>query len=452
MKNGINFFNNASRSHSSKLHKNILSSKKPVDINKKTFLGKKKINNKDIYFNKRYNNVINTKKNFSVSIGDDIIRTSFYRNIDLDKANINEKNLIKNNSSQEYNEIINLLDKIKEKSDSYNILIKIKNFISSLINEPEEKKSLNDSKLNNDDIKNNDIKYNTCKSANCSKIMYKMENRKENEKQENLEEDKNVKVKLNDYEDKLIRNNYLNRRVKKLNNKINLLESKNSIDQLKYLFLIVEQEKKILELEKHFELNEVPLNKRIIEKMRELKCFPGLISNKLNQLSEDEKNNILKSRNKKEINGKFFFDKDTDFMSQKNHSLILTKSENVIKNRKFQFNKKNSNYSSHKNNKSAIYKNKYDNKKSKILINFAKPVNQLFDKKKFFISHPKLNYVKDSIEKNHFLKLKTKEKLNGNSHLLSNMNLSSKSEKKIVNNFSSFINNSMVYFDKIKNN
>ena len=79
-------------------------------------------------------------------------------------------------------------------------------------------------------------------------------------------------------------------------------------------------------------------------------------------------------------------------------------------------------------------------------------MNQLFDKKKFFITHPKLNYVKDSIEKNHFLRLKTKEKLNGNTHLLSNMNLSSKSQKKIVNNFSSFINNSMVYFEKIKNN
>ena len=450
MKNGINFFNNAMRSQSSKLHKSILSSKKSVDINKKIFLGKKKINNKDANFNKRYDHEINSKKNFSVLIGDDIIRTSFYRSIDLDKANTNEKGLTKNNISSEYKEIINLLDKIMEKSDNYNILIKIKNFISSLINESEEKKSLNDFKLNNDgDIKKNDIKYNTCKSANSSKIIYKIENSKENENKE-IEEDK--KIKTNDDEDKIIRNNYLNRRVKKLNNKINELESKNSIDQLKYLFFIVEQEKKILELEKYFELNEVPLNQRIIEKMRELKCFPGLISNKLNKLSEDEKNNMLKSRNKNEIKKKFCFDKDTDFMSKKNHSLFLTKSENVIKNRKFQFNKKNSNYCSNKNNKSAIFKNKYDNKKSKILINFSKPVNQLFDKKKFFITHPKLNYVKDSIEKNHFLKLKTKEKLNGKSHLLSNLNLSSKSQKNIVNNFSSFINNSMVYFGKIKKN
>ena len=77
-------------------------------------------------------------------------------------------------------------------------------------------------------------------------------------------------------------------------------------------------------------------------------------------------------------------------------------------------------------------------------------MNQLFNKKKFFITHPKLNYVKDSIEKNHFLKLKTKEKLGGKTHLLSNMNLASKSQKKFVNNFSLFINNSMVCFEKIK--
>ena len=448
MKNGINSFNNASRSLSSKLHKNILSSKKPIDTNKKMLLGKKIINNKDLFFNKRYNHAINTKKDFSVSIGDDIIRTSFYRSIDIDKSNVNKKGLIINNNSNEYNEIINLLNKIKEKSDSYNIFIKIKNFISSLINEPEEKILLNNSKLCNDDIKKNDIKYNTCKSADCSKIIFNIENSKENEKKVKVEENKNIK--LNDEEDKIIRDNYLNRRMKKLNNKINELESKNSIDQLKYLFYIVEQEKKILELEQNFELNEVPINQRIINKMIELKYFQNFISNNLNQLSEEEKNNILKSRNKKEIKGKFYFEKDADFISKKNHSLIVTKSENAIKNRKFKLNKKNIYYNTNKNNKSAINKNKQDNKKSNVLINFSKPVNRLFNKNKFFITHPKLNYVKDSIEKNNFLKLKTKEKLDGNSHLLSNMNLSSKSEKKIVNNFSSFINNSMAYFDKIK--
>ena len=449
MKNGINFFNNVSRSHSSKLHKIILSVKKSVDTNKKIFLSKKNNNNRVINFNNRYYKKQNSKKNFSVSIGEDIIRTSFYKSIEIDKLNGNEKALLINCNSFEYNEIINLLDKVLDKSDSYNILIKIKNFIASFVDEKDEKKSLNNSKINYDNFQKKNFKYNTCKNMGKPRILYKVENNKENEKKEKFEEDKNIK--LNDIEHNCTRNNYLNRHVKKLSNKINELEAKSNMDQLKYLFFIVEQEKKIAELEKNFEVKEIPLNERIIEKMKELKCFPDLISNKFNQLTEEEKNNLLlKSRNKNEITKKYSFEKDSEFFSRKNHSLIITQSERNEKSRKFQFDKKNSDYNSNKNNKSAFVKNKNETKKSKIILNFSKPMNQLFNKKKFFITHPKLNYVKDSIEKNHFLKLKTKEKLGGKTHLLSNMNLASKSQKKFVNNFSSFINNSMVCFEKIK--
>jgi hypothetical protein len=50
------------------------------------------------------------------------------------------------------------------------------------------------------------------------------------------------------------------------------------------------------------------------------------------------------------------------------------------------------------------------------------------------------------------LKLKTKEQLSGESNLLSKMNLASKSQKIAVNDFSSFINNSMINFEKLKKN
>ena len=335
MKNGINFFNNASRSYSSKLHKNILSAKKPVDTNKKIFLSKKKTNNRGVNCNNRYYNGYNSKKNVSVSIGDDAIRTSFYKNIEIDKVIGNEKGLLINNSSFEYNEIINLLDKIMDKSDSYNILIKIKNFISSFIDEKEEKKSLNSSKVSYDNFPKNDIKYNTCKNMGRPRIMYKIENNKDNEKEEKFEEDKNIK--LNDKDNNYTRNNYLNRRVKKLSDKLNVMEARSNIDKLKYLFFIVEQEKKIAELEKNFEVKEIPLNERIIDKMRELKCFPDLISNKFNQLNEVEKNNLLlKTRNKKEIKKNYTFDKDSEILPRKNHSAIIAQSERNGNNRKFQ--------------------------------------------------------------------------------------------------------------------
>ena len=84
---------------------------------------------------------------------------------------------------------------------------------------------------------------------------------------------------------------------------------------------------------------------------------------------------------------------------------------------------------------------------------YPRPVNQLFTQKNFFISHPKLRYVKDSQEKNHFQKLKSKEQLNGFSKILSNINyinLGSKFQKSAVNDFSYFINNSMVNVEKLK--
>ena len=55
------------------------------------------------------------------------------------------------------------------------------------------------------------------------------------------------------------------------------------------------------------------------------------------------------------------------------------------------------------------------------------------------------------MEKNHFLKLKAKEQLSGDTKLLSKMNIASKSQKNAVNDFSSFINNSMINFDRFKN-
>ena len=125
----------------------------------------------------------------------------------------------------------------------------------------------------------------------------------------------------------------------------------------------------------------------------------------------------------------------------------MNKSEKRPKSGKLVFNRKKNDF-----NQSNI-NNEYNNsdyKINKIVINFSRPVNQFFNKKNFFITHPKLNYVKDSLEKNHYLKLKTKEQLSGDTNLLSNMNLASKSQKIDVNDFSSFINNSMANFEKFK--
>ena len=224
--------------------------------------------------------------------------------------------------------------------------------------------------------------------------------------------------------------------------------------------------KKIVELEKNFEIKEIPLDERIIEKMRELKCYPEIIrsvvnkkkKNKLN-LNEPKINSLtLRSRNKKEIDKEYSFDRDKkekEFIIKKYDSFI-NKNENKIK-KTFQFSKINKDFNLAQfkklnqinNNNDNVYNNK-NNKVSNIVINFSKPVNQLFNKKNFFVTHPKLKYVKDSPEKNHFLKLKTKEHLTGESNILSNINLASKSQKNTINDFSNYINNSMANFEKLK--
>ena len=127
----------------------------------------------------------------------------------------------------------------------------------------------------------------------------------------------------------------------------------------------------------------------------------------------------------------------------------MNQSEIMTRKKPFQFSKINKDFNSAQLNKMTQIKN--NNKKiANIMMSFSKPVNQFFNKKIFFVTHPKLNYVKDSLEKNHFLKLKTKEQLSGESNLLSSINLANKSQKNALNDFSNYVNNSMANFEKIK--
>jgi len=459
MKNGPKLLNKALRCQSSRQYRTMLSPRNIINSGKKLFLNRTKYKaSENKKPNIRYSIKTNSSKQFSPTVVN--YKNKFFESIEINKANNNEKSLMINKSTFEYNAIVSLLDKIMDKTNSYDILIKIKNFIYKFIGGTNEKKYLMNSR-SCEEIFPQENCYLTSKNMTQRKIKFN------NEK--NLDKDKgdlngDKKDNLNEKNDKSISNSYLNRRVKKLYNKINELETKSHIEQLKYLFFIVEQEKKIAELEKNFEINEIPLDERIIEKMKELKCYPTFIRNELDtkKYKQSFKETIgpkinstsLKSRNKKELKENYSFNKEIkeiEAINKKNQSIIMNKSENVIKSRKFQFSKKKIDFNLNQMNQShANNFNSKDNKVKKIEITFSKPVNIFFNNKNFFITHPKLNYVKDSLEKNHFLKLKTKEQLGGESNLLSNMNLASKSQKNAVNDFSSFINDSMANFERIK--
>ena len=163
---------------------------------------------------------------------------------------------ISNNNLSEYNSIISLLDNIINKYNSYanEILIKIKNYIKKLISEKNE-------------IFNNS--YKSLVHMNDKKISFfdKSNIRIVNRSEINNNKDKNKEDEINQYK---LENNNLFRKIRKLYQKINELEKKYKIEKLKYLFFIIEQEKKIAVLEKKFDVKKIPLDEATIGKMKEL--------------------------------------------------------------------------------------------------------------------------------------------------------------------------------------
>ena len=486
MNNIPNFRNQTIRNLSSKKF-NLNSPKYNIKSRQKLFLAsslkqKKKTNKREKSLNERYKNYdmnsnisINEKNNnFNFltprttknKISNSIIKES--NQASNTKIDNNEKCFILNNNLLEYNYIISLLGKILFKTNSYNILSKIKNYIKQLISDNSNTNiTLNHSYYKEILFKNESRPLsNNNKSNNNNNISeFKENNNKEELNNKNIYKT----INENNNNDIKIENNYLYRKIKKLYHRINELEEKCRIEQLKYLFFIIEQEKKILELEKNFDKSDIPLDERIIEKMKELKCLPNYYKPEINEEQKNankknkkkpplsskirtinKNNSFLKSRNEfnNYIKNKYSFDKDIEPFMKKNQSQILN--IKINENSKNEYNNNNSKNKS--KNKNINFNESYDNNeiRKQNLNNYSKSVHQLFKEKNFFISHPKLKYVKNSQEKNHFQKLKTKEQLNGISNLLSNINLGSKFQKSAINDFSYFINNSMVNLEKLK--
>ena len=365
--------------------------------------------------------------------------------------NNNEKSFIMNNNLIEYNSIISLLDKIISKVNSYNILIKIKNFIKELISKNNESITINNS-LTKDYLlsSKNRLLFNK-KEINKNDSM-----EKKSKEEINKTKKKNRKIEL----DKHI----LERKIKKLYHRIYELEKKNKIEQLKYLFFIIEQEKKIAELEKDLDNKQIPMDERIIEKMKEIKCYPNYYKPELKEEIDTTKrraplsgkirtknpnsnstiniiNNSFKKSRNRIINYKYSFDQEIELIPKKNQSQIIYENKKKRNNMKTRNKAKNLNLDDI---------NDMNDVKKIITQNFGKSLNQFFNEKNFFISHPKLRYVKNSQEKNHFQKLKAKEQSNGVSNFLSNSKIISKYQKSALNDLSYFINKSMVNVEKLK--
>lgn len=376
-----------------------------------------------------------------------------------------------------YNSIINKLDSLL---NSYNLnsfqyiyscLTKIKNNVSKIIG---EKTIINNKSRNYNNIteikkyryktKQIDIKkYNSFNKRNKRKILFSAlsSNKNKGVKQNNTLIQKN-----NDSnESKLGRESQdINlRKIKYLRQKYNDLENKYKIEELNYLFRIGEQQKKIIQLEK--KINMINVDNMSKEELKKYKCFPNYVKfDFIDDNYEKPNNNLRKTilRNKchssfqqrTHITNNFFEEKNNNLNNSGNDNDNLlnnpnednkNKTINVIKN----YNNKNN------DNDDKLFK------QAKEIIEYGKKnfnkedffIKKLFDQKKnYFISHPKLNYIKYGTDGLNMKTWKTNDILETLPKKISKYKFSSKSQKNAIIVFPSSLNETVVNLEKLRVN
>ena len=260
------------------------------------------------------------------------------------------------------------------------------------------------------------------------------------------------------------------RKIKYLRKKLNNLEQKFKIDELNYLFCIGEQQKKITELEK--QLNFTNVDNMPKEELKKIRCFPNYMKFDINDENKSRNNllknkscNSLKSGKLKKIN--FFEPNNNNVNNNDNNKDKDNNNDNNNYNNDDDNNKQSDNEididKCNINNIIKNYKEKENDfiKKTKETIEFGKMnfnkqdsfVKKFFEQKKnFFISHPKLNYIKYGSEGFHMKTWKINDIMETLPKKLSNYKFSSKSQKNALVIFPSSLNETMVNLEKLRVN
>ena len=387
-----------------------------------------------------------------------------------DISNETNSNLIKKKLSlieltAIYNTIINQIDLLMNSYNKnsyqhiYSCLIKINNTVNQIISE--KNSSNNENKSRNDEkneifLKIKNFKY----LANDSKAMKSNQSKKFF-----ISELPNNKNQLTRNSLKMIQKNFgLNesigpkentatdnktRKIKYLRQKVTDLEKKFKIEELNYLFCIGEQQKKISELENRLNLTTVENMPR--EELKKIQCFPNYLKFEINEETPSHK--IMKPKcqssiHRRKISKKDFFEQNKDNNQKANEEIDDEKNEGK------------DNISA--NNMLKNYKENEENlKKAKEIIEIGKKVfnnqnssiQQFFNQKKhFFISHPKLNYIKYGSEGFHMKTWKINDMMENMPKQLSKFKLSSKSQKNALVIFPSSLNETVVNLEKLRVN
>ncbi len=368
------------------------------------------------------------------------------------------------------NSIISKIEKItlnynKNTDKLYYLLTKIDNYINSIINEAKNiinSNSVSDydkikiTSLRNPLINNN---YNTKKKLSLSKEFY-------------------------DIEQSETENTLMKRKINKLCQKINDMEIKFKIDELNYFFCIGENQKKINELEKKLNLRKI--DKLPKEELKKFLCFPHYLKFDIKEDINPKSipmYNLRKHKNISSTNeyrekkttvsyidsGNKYFQKFFNL----NKDIHINKEHNNNNENKDSNDYKDNYYSNIEDLYDKIKNNKNINENEDIKIDRDLEINEIektiklgkqnFDnqipivdkyfgkKKSFFISHPKLNYIKSGQDGNKLTSWKIDNQLKSFPQQISKLRMS-KSQKNAMIVFPSSFNETMANLEKLRTN
>jgi len=290
----------------------------------------------------------------------------------------------------------------------------------------------------------------------------------------------NVKVlkeKLKKYNNKIIfdesnkkdelKNFILKRKINKLYKKINEMETEFKNEELKYFFCIGDYQKRIDELEQ--KINLIEIERMPKKELRKFICYPHYLKFDLNEDYNAKSIPMFNIRKKKCISSKPSHRCDNDVK------------KTSISNSLFEYNSFENNLSKINNHKindcnfesleeKNILSHSYDNETEDMnlkeknineIINTIKLGKNNFDtkqnviyqflgkKKNYFVSHPKLNYIKIGKYGNRLISLKFENQINTFSKQMSNLKVS-KSQKSSMFSFPSSFKETMVNLEKLR--
>ena len=367
-----------------------------------------------------------------------------------------------------YNSILSKLEKIMKNYNQdppklSNILTNIDNFIDAINQEDLFKKKIIRRFLNKSFTtvaKRKKLNYDleSIEETRNNKLLSPIKNHK-NDISKNIEmESEQTESDLSIYK----------RKVNKLMVKINEMENKFKIEKLKYLFCIGEYQKKIVELEKKLNMNSI--DKMPKNELKKFLCFPHYVKFDVNEDINPKSIPMYYIRNKSSIhdNRKNILSKsDTgqsinDYFSKKlnennNCSFELIEEENSNENKNTD--KIDLNNIEEENNVDKDKEMNYDEVKNLIELGKVqfdtniKKMDKFFgNNKNFFISHPKLNYIKSLNDGNKMAMWKLENQINSLPKQLSKLKHLSKSQKNAIVVFPSFLNETIVNLEKLRTN